>query len=579
MDQLVARYKELGLPLPPDNAKLVLFASGWRTIAADKTETVHHAIGFLLPTKDAGKPNRVLVGTYLHQFGNRKPKFTYVDPERADLTNVTAEWTEPPFEINAGLATAIACHARGHVKLARDLVAKSLASNAGHHFSAFYQPANLPPQKALAHLAWAHWANELVTPDTDRAAIAKRLKALVKAEPSLDTDSSKWLLRSLAATLKPSSAKHGSARALIDCLTELSSHSQALLGEDLAADSAAKKLIEMGFDAVPALIEHLDDERLTRSVQTGFNNFPSWPRQVGHVVSDLLQGLAGEDARRDWLDRQRGSFLDKDVVKTWWKKAQSSGEEQYLLDHVMGSEDSQHPSQQMLRVIVVKYSGRLPTIYRNLLRDRPEMQSYDVIEALKESSLPRAEKLVLLLEGARHKNLEQRRFAIWAIKDLDPERFITLLVENLNSLPATPKEPYWRSPEAAMAHLVIDTPDPRAWKALAAAAKRVDVGLRLELMNPMNYSYIGEDRKRERLTFLGGFIDDTALRDEATNSELFDGPSAAFTIPKIRVCDFAAMQIASILNMSHEPTDKWSVDQWDSFRAAVRKKLEKHFNR
>ena len=70
------------------------------------------------------------------------------------------------------------------------------------------------------------------------------------------------------------------------------------------ADPRYTRLAQMGFAAVPALIEHLDDDRLTRSVKQGFNNFPTWNMRIKDVVSDLLQELAGEDVGKDWLRRQ-----------------------------------------------------------------------------------------------------------------------------------------------------------------------------------------------------------------------------------------------------------------------------------
>ena len=54
----------------------------------------------------------------------------------------------------------------------------------------------------------------------------------------------------------------------------------------------------MGFDAVPYLIEHLDDDRLTRAMEGGFMAFPRNVR-VGDVVSDLLENLAGQDIGGD----------------------------------------------------------------------------------------------------------------------------------------------------------------------------------------------------------------------------------------------------------------------------------------
>ena len=64
--------------------------------------------------------------------------------------------------------------------------------------------------------------------------------------------------------------------------------------------------------------------------------------------------------------------------------------------------------------------------------------------------------------------------------------FPIFLLATLEALPRTPDEPYWSCPEAAYAHVVLATDDARVWKAFEAAARRVDVGLRMQFLNPMN---------------------------------------------------------------------------------------------
>ena len=88
--------------------------------------------------------------------------------------------------------------------------------------------------------------------------------------------------------------------------------------------------------------------------------------------------------------------------------------------------------------------------------------------------------------------------------------------------------------------LVMRTDDPRAGAALEEAAKRSDVGLRMEILNPMNYTYVADRNRRQRLEFLSHFLDDDTVRDAKSNPKLYEGPYAAFHFPKIEVRDFAA---------------------------------------
>ena len=135
--------------------------------------------------------------------------------------------------------------------------------------------------------------------------------------------SNRALLKSLDLALVPSKAKPGSLEALIDDLVDYAANTGTL--GSYPREDRYWRIAELGFDAVPALIDHLDDDRLTRAMMKGFNNFPSWHLRVKHGVSDLLEELAGQDLGRDWLRRQQGYTVTKAAAKMWWDEAPRSG--------------------------------------------------------------------------------------------------------------------------------------------------------------------------------------------------------------------------------------------------------------
>ena len=122
-------------------------------------------------------------------------------------------------------------------------------------------------------------------------------------------------------------------------------------------------------------------------------------------------------------------------------------------------------------------------------------------------------------------------------------------------LPQTPTEPYWECPEAKFAHLVMATDDPRAWKALEQVAKRSDVGLPME--------------------FLAAFLDDADVPDRKARPEMFSGPHTGFTFERVAVQDFAAMKIASLLDMPDRPDRDWTPRQWEKLRRPVKEALHR----
>jgi hypothetical protein len=572
LDQLLADYQAYGLPLPPKDAKLVRFESGGRYILNGKLMPPEYFLGFLLAPGSKDKPAVLLVGTQELRLEPRT-SFEVVEPKPELVKKIKMRyWERATFESNAGLAIALQCKDRGWNALAQELWAASIKEDSGHHFGAFYQPANVANRTAVAHLAWAYSGNELVKPDTDRTKTAKRMKSLMAAEPRLDTEGNHALLKSLETALVPSSAKTGSVARMIDDLTEMCNTRR----QDGKPDPHYARLAQMGFDAVPALMEHLDDERLTRSIKQGFNNFPTWILRIRDVVSDLLQELAGEEVGKDWLRRQQGYAVERTDAEAWWDKASKEGEEAYLLAHVLPKgEKSEWPDSSMLSIITEKYPKYLPDLYKTVLDARPKMQSWPLAEAVAKSSLPKHKQRELFLYAARHKNLAHRRLGLSHLQKLDPQQFMTILLETLDALPKKPTEPYWHCPEAGFAHLVLATDDPRVWSMLEKVAKRSDVGLRMEFMNPMNYSHIGGRQRQQRLKFLASFLDDGEAPDVSENPEMFNGPYAGFTFRRLTVRDLAAMKIASILEMPDEPDRDWTPQQWEELRNKVKEVLKR----
>ena len=106
---------------------------------------------------------------------------------------------------------------------------------------------------------------------------------------------------------------------------------------------------------------------------------------------------------------------------------------------------------------------------------------------------------------------------------------------------------------------------PEPGKMLEKVAKRSDVGLRMEFMNPMNYSYVGDRQRKQRLKFLAAFLDDAEAPDCEANPKMFSGPHAGFTFTRLAVRDLAAMKIASILEMPDQPDRNWTPSSGRNF--------------
>ncbi len=574
LDALLAAYREYGLPLPPRDARLVRVESRRVVVPPDDKLVTKYALGFLLPSASAQDRHRVLVGTEVLETGPDWLKVEAGRPDDADLKDIDPTRGHGPyFAVNAGLATAVQCHARGWHRLAQRLLDLSVVRGPPlPRDDDDDRPPELEPARtALARLAWAHWLKEIVRPGTNLGMIARRMRALLADEPALDVEGYRDLLRSLEEALRPRWSRPGSVEALIDSLVDFT---QGDWGPP--PESTYWLLVERGFEAVPALIAHLDDDRLTRALPDGIGA-PPWHLHVRDVVSGLLQRLAGEEGR-DWPRRESSYTVERAAAQAWWERARREGEEAYLLARFLLPRAKVHYPDELLlrdhllRALARKYPRRLPGLYRIVLEERPRMESGPLAEAIGKADLPRGEKVALFLRASRHKNLEHRWAALVELRGLDEKVFVERLVETLETLPAKPRVAYWCCREATFAHLAVRTADPRAWRALGRAARRADVGLRMQMLDGVAQGGTGPQRK-EALAFLAAFLGDSTVRDIDSDFYRYWGIPAGHGYPRLEVRNFAALELARLLKLPDRPKPEWKPDQWAALRAKVRKAL------
>ncbi len=558
LNSLLKEYETLGLPLPPKDAKLVRYPAD--------------SLAFEIKPGTKTERSTVLIGVREEQI-RWEPREQVVRPEPAAIKDLEFK------EVDA-LLLAIQCHSRGWDELAKHLLAKSAITS------------ETVARNQLIRLAWEFWETRLTQPKIDRAPVAKQLKYLIAQDKFLDSKYHQALIMSLELALVTSKAKPGSIESLIDDLVDYNADTEAL--GLYKPEARYWRIAKLGFDAVPELIEHLNDDRLTRARMLGFNNFRTWHLCVANIVGDLLEGLAGEELMRatddgkevgaDWVRRQQGyRITTKAAALTWWEKARVVGEEKHLLDHVLPVRpaqpkdgDRRNISDHLLKVILAKYPKHIPTLYRKVLEERPELYSDTLVEAVLECNLTAKEKLNLFLLAAQHKDYQHRLYAIRAIKGLDQKQFDSIVLTTLEGLPKDVPGPYWMCSEAQIGRLALECDDPRVYQTLEKVAKRSALGLRMELLNNLNDPKNSRHR-RERLVLLATFLDDTELRDVKANNR-FDGPGAGFPYDKIEVRDFVACQMAWMLDIQVDLKLDRTPLEWAKIRSQVRDALKRELS-
>jgi hypothetical protein len=486
LDELVKEYQRYGLPVPPKEAELVRVK-----LAAQRAVKPSYTLGFLYPPAKPGGQPRLLQG-YSWTTWFVPEKVTLAKPIPASTEGVAlSHWD--------WLCLAAQCKIRGWDDLAAAAYTEALLSLRG------YSEADVRTvSEALRESAWTYWKAKLWERDSDRKEIYARLCSLHPANPKYPSTWDDELLRDLEPTLVPRKSKPGTAEALIDDLTDYWDDPDDPLTE--SGHSAFWKLVELGFDAVPALIEHAKDYRLTRE-------------KVGRVVSDVSR--VGDLCEGILSHLSAGALhipIDPGDALKWWGKARQYGEELWLIDHFFPSEDEEEntifPSEIMLRVIRAKYRQRFAEIYQTVLYKRPKLDSEQLTKEIAKGKFTRERKLSLLEEGASHRNPVHCYYALNALSELDDGAFRKHLFHAIQSLPQcldfdkSGPQPVW------IAQLISKTDDRKCWDTYTAATMRASGDCRISFIRCVGWPPEPGEKdsgRKQSIHYLLGFFSDTSV--------------------------------------------------------------------
>jgi hypothetical protein len=543
--EVVAEYKRLGLPFPPPDAELVQI--DWREYTAwydGEPKEPRYILAYRIPArKPDGRPKYFKIDVFGIGFWNIES----FDVAAVEEVKPTADLLQL-VQYESGthlLALAVQGKARGWNELAEAAYSRAIEKLAEDES---YRSVI----GELRIMACLFWQEPLYERGGDRKEALRRLTALVKEEPSLLTPRREKLLDQLELTVAPRKSKPGSAEALIDELTEYFTENPngPFMGWEAPKDPASYwKLAELGFDAVPALIEHVTDDRLTRSARSGFQPTDGYNLTVGHLCSKLLFDLSGRTIGGGYWEL-RGDRLSPAEAQKWFNEAKKVGEEKWLLDHAIPADGGQgivnqvgRPEPHIVRVIGAKYPERLPAIYRAMLRKvQAESLIGDFVNEVVASKLPLKEKVSLLEEGAAHKRPDHRFLALDGLAKLDRAALRKHLLPTLKRIEGQGGNAnVGRHIAGTLCKLVETTGDIACWDALIAAAKAVGVDDRMAFVGgvvPHRLPDPKDPQRLERIRFLLQFLDDRTAEVDDFGS----GP----IVTEVR--DYAATMLAGELD-------------------------------
>jgi hypothetical protein len=575
--ELYKEYIALGLPMPPNSAKLMRVSNDNGIIKNGVLHAPKEELVFVVRPGSLTERPILFLGTFELE-AEWAGHVREIKPDPSALEGI-----DPPSD---AFILSFQCQSRGWDKLAKQL------------FELSHEGEKINGVEKLREQAWLYWKDRRKKPPVDRRTVIKHMKELIAKDAKLDTEENRRMIKGMELALEPSKAKPGSIEAMIDDLVNYKSNFNTSDEFDGRSRNSVpgegyNRLAALGFDAVPTLIEHLDDERVTWGTldASGLCYVLTRPLTIGDLAGDIVERLANEILTRHmpekgfyagnaWEARHLGYTIKKSAAKEWWGKAQKVGEEKYLLDHAFTTRDEAkkdaYVSEHILYVLSAKYPKQIPGLYKTVLDKRTEVYSSTLTESICKLSIPIKEKVDLLLLGAKHKVLDHRISALRALKKLDKTKFNALMLEEIEKLPRERPDDYEISAELGMVDLAIECDGPRIWQALQKTAKSMSVGLRMELLDRL-------ERRNprphiiERLLLLESFMDDTTIRERATDKR-FEDSDVGKLFKKIQIRDFAALKIAGELGIEIEVEKDGTPEEWAKIRELVRTILKKELD-
>ena len=552
LENLIKIAKRYQLPMPADDAELILATKGW----SSGEQGIYHP-AFLINTDSASDEKTVLIGWSTETVRNHSE----FRPGTREYSLTGQESGKDAFIIASRevhvFSTVLQLANRGDRQRAEQLLGQFRVYNSSN------------AESLLAESIFLHYYEKTKEPEADLTVIHELLTKLKEDYPERFSDNPEdyyayrrgAFVNDLGVTIAAESPLPLSVEGLLVAWGNSSGkylHLGIFDSHNVEVARPARAIFDYGLEGVRDLHQLREDRRLTRHVTPAFNNAVERRVRIGQLASGLAEMLSGAYG----LDRAVELASDE-----------STDEQQFFENAAVQSKAGSVTKlyEVPLRILAAKYPDSLPRICEKVLEGgEAEVQLFTLAKSIVASQLSSQQKsaaIVKLAEGMP--GLGQKRSLLQNLVKVDEAACTTLLLPLLDSLPTDVDSRYWDSEEANFVHVVVQCSNDEVWNKYLVVVKRASIGLRMEMMEAMNYTYIGDKNRRRRIDFLANFLDDSQVRIRSGGGK-FEGPCAAFTFPKIEVRNYVAMKIASLLpGKMQRPAKDWTDDQWQEFRSKV----------
>lgn len=588
-------FNELGYPDVKDR-KFVDVATGhWVTYGNDPTNNTF-ARGFLLEQK--GDTFKILTLS-LDELTFKKtpagtPVWKQVSYEASDLKEGAAAYFKalrsPRKETDRQYSrfgeaslhsrtetfvVAWACWREGLHDLAAELFDHAARVPNGYG----YNPDDPPkePLQALVAADLAHtemWRGVLAfgDPSISRTALLKKFEHIVKHYPASDQHKkAKATVDLLTKMIDEDTAHKKSANEfgqlskkeqiteLIFQLRDQNGHQYFQPGAcdifgpfSRKADTPAHKLVDIGYDAIPQLIEYLDDERFSRSV--GFHRnfyFSHHVLRVGECAKTIISRIAGRSfylPSDSKLTQEEVRAKEKADMKAWYAEFVKRGEKGFLID---STERGDLDSAEMGRRLAEKYpKDALPILIKGARATKIGHVRATMVDLI--ASFKGEDSLQFLLTEINDGPFAQPRLtAAEELHKLGRSEGLAAMIAwwGRRSDPQKVAKEHDEDPGAwswYIMRFLVSCGELEAMNALAKDLKKHPVNARLELIAALSGMDDGPYRREKKAAKDPAKMASTV---EALLIAAFDDPEESYTskdYPETRVCDLAAQVLSQL---------------------------------
>lgn len=580
---LLRDYEALGLPLPFNGARFI-YLDHRNVFTLEEPIIKSESFCFEAKSLPGEKKLKILQGLETKDLDGLYVVFRG-RPDKKTLEGMLSSQKNEPeqgLKWNTGnrheLILAIQCYAEGHHEVAQFFLDRCRIHT------------QIPLRQRLLTIGWDHLMNEFANPKTDRAQLLDRLKKKVAKIKEWDTPEAKALIADLEMTLKPFPKRQSQAEEWIDQLTNYKRDNRdpGYLGPFYYLDFQYQKnkghgwdrpesnerllykMLEMGLEAAPVLLNHLEDRRLTWNLNLNFS--PDDQKKItkdpvvriGTICQILLEQLAKHpNGPQEGVEKNLAFFL------SWWSEVCKEGEEAYLVKHCFyknqnGKSGLYDP---YLHFLNRKYPHQIPGIYKKNLLGKPEGYPDLIAQMIARGALPEVEKIRLLNMGIENSVPSHRFVALAGMRSMGSVHFARAWTRVSETFLV--KEYKWDNPETAQEFLefgafLFSSRDPILWSILVKIAKVAPPQTRGMFLSLFKEN-VELSSPRRAMLFLLEFLDDQSGWEIPRNPK----HPMFVSIQRMEIRNVAARSLAEIM-MLPPPQESWTQEDWADYREKVR---------